>query len=114
MTVSSQDFTIYTGETLDVSVPVTKANGDPLPLAGYSIRWLLHSPTPVEKSTDAGTITISDATFSFTLAPSETLGLVTIGSAVYDHEAKIESPAGVVSVVMRGKVIVTRSLIDEV
>lgn len=115
--MSANNFYVYTGETLTVVVPVTNSAGEALPLAGYEIVWHLESPTPIEKTSAAGDITLAGGgtSFTFTLSDTETADLLDGSNAhirSYGHEAKITSALGDVSVVVRGQCTVVRSLID--
>jgi hypothetical protein len=105
----ADDLMFATGETVHFRVSVLDADGEPLPLAGYSIRWELQGPAVLVK-TQADMVIAGNA-FSITLTPEETEALLPARamSARYKHEAKIKSPTGVVSQVRKGTVLVSRS-----
>lgn len=107
--------TVYAGETKNITIAVTDANGTPVPLTGYDVRWTAKTPSPIVKDVDDGTITIGTGEnshkASFTLLPSDTSGLDIPGVRGYPWEMRIEAPDGTVSVVAGGELVVRHGII---
>ena len=102
------NITMYAGETVVRSIAVTQ-DSVAFNLTGATLRYVINTPTQIAKTIGAG-ITIVEAaggTFTLTLASTDTAGLV--GS--FEHELKVKTSGGVVTVLMVGTVTISRSLI---
>ncbi len=109
-----QNLTMIQGETVSVTVVLTDGNGALLDLAGYDVRYEAETATPIVKDLDDGSITLSEniGEFTFTIEPEDTELLTISGTQRFDHECRVESPDGEITVVFRGKLIITEWVID--
>lgn len=114
MTAENQNIEKHVeGDSLVVEVPVRDRAGDPLPLGGASIEWVLADERGgevlVSKSTTGGGVTVTDSAggvFEVTLQAVETEGLYNDQDSIYHHEAEVTDINGIVHTVTTGKVAI--------
>ena len=108
-----KNFTMYSGDSKDIRIDVTDADGEPANLATpVAVRWqLARSATQeplISKSLEDGEITMDGASsFIVTLAPEDTIEL----SGKYYHEAEVILIGGIVATVVSGTARVLPALI---
>lgn len=110
MASDGEDFELYAGETKEVTITVTDADGDAVPLTGATITWGAYDRTgarTVRVTKSGADITISSNTFMFTLDPADTESL---SPGVYAHEARVVDADDNEAVVTTGYMTVERSL----
>lgn len=106
MTIENQDFTIYSGESRDVKMPIVREDGVALNLAGASFVWVFkRTPQSPENIVFKNGNTISAGNFITRLESTDTAGL----SGRYYHECKVTDQNGNISTVFTGTVNVKRS-----
>ena len=105
MTAVNQDFSIYQGESKQVTFDVTDENGDNLDLTSYTaIEWIAYHPdskvNQISKDLSSG-IEVGGNTYEavVTFDPSDTSG---IDPYEYPHELRITAADGAESVVATG------------
>ena len=111
---SKRNIEMFQGEDRTITVTVYDSNGSLQNLTDYDIRYEAETATPIVKDYDDGDITLGGTgVFSFTIANADTASLSISETIRYDHECRIESAAGAIAVVFRGKLILTEWVIDE-
>ena len=100
--MADQNFTMYSGDTQDITVTVVDDDSASVAMTGMSIEWVMaRAPgqtAVVTKTTDDSDITISGNTFSFTIDPADTTSL----DGRYYHEAEATDGGGDIATVMVG------------
>lgn len=96
--IDGQDFSIYEGNTKIVEIEISSDDGQSL--EGASVKWVCGT---IEKSG-----TVSEDVFSFRIEPDDTIGKA--GSR-FIHEAQVTDTQGNVSTILRGVMIVKRTII---
>jgi hypothetical protein len=103
------DFTMYSGDTVNVAVTITDSNGDAVDLTGATSSWVLTSfsgsTVYVTKSSGAGTITyggVSTNVATVALTASDTDDL----DGIFRHELEIVDSTNNVSTVCVGTVVI--------
>jgi len=100
--MADQNFTMYSGDTQDVTATITDDDSASVALAGMTIKWgFATAPGQtaiVTKTTTDSDITISGNTFSFEIAPSDTTSL----AGTYYHEAECTDATNDVQTVLSG------------
>jgi hypothetical protein len=104
--------TLEQGTTGHLTVTLT-ADGEPLPLDGWDIRYEAHTPTRIIKDVDDGTITQHENAFDMEFTPEDTAGLPISGSRQFTHACRVASPAGKVYPVFKGSLILDQALIAD-
>jgi hypothetical protein len=108
-----QNFEIYAGDSKNITVTVTNADGSPIDLTGATIKWALKkrvsSPADITKETNTNAgISVANPTtgvFLIPLKPDDTKDL----SGVFYHEAEVTDGVGNVSTVLTGEVTIHKS-----
>jgi hypothetical protein len=107
----SQNFEMFSGDTLRVIAEVRDEAGLPVSVAGATIQWrLAQSPSSaalVSKSTADSTVLTTVGGFYFDILPADTAAL----DGRYYHEAQVVTSTGAVYTVMAGYVRVRPDLI---
>jgi hypothetical protein len=114
MTATAQDFTIYKGDTLVITVTVTNSAGAAKDLTSASIEWSAgHSPdrpANITKTTaEGGGVSITNAAggiFTITLTATDTAAM----DDVYFHRAQVTDSGSNVSTVLTGWITVKENL----
>jgi hypothetical protein len=109
MTIKTEDFTHYAGDTLVLGVTTKNPDGSVVDLTNSEIEWVLAesvSDTPVvSKGTSGGGIAVTDAEggrFEILLDPVDTELL----SGSYYHEAEFRDSGGNESTILVGTVTI--------
>lgn len=111
MTKKNQNFEMYAGDTKDIVITVTNANGAVVNLSGASVRWALKKNVSASqnayKTTSSGVTLTSPSAGVFTvrLSAGDTQGL----QGRYYHEAEVTDVLGNVSTVTTGYVTIEPS-----
>jgi len=113
MVATSQDFTMYAGETKYLRVTVTNDAGAAKNLTGAAIKWNMRKlgETYIEKVYPTG-ISIESAVggiFVVNILPGDTEDL---GTGTYGHQAEITDSGSVISTVLSGTVTINDSYFD--
>lgn len=115
MTKTAQNYTIYAGDTVELSVSVTDSiTGAAKNITGATIKWVLYnsrSSTATLTKTTASGITITDGVgglYIITATPVETAAIT---PDIYYHESEITDSGGRVSTVFTGNITVKPSRI---
>lgn len=110
MTAGRNDITIEQGATFTYSLIWKDSNSVPIDLTGYSARMQVRktyndSTAVLDLSSDDGNITLGGALGTIdVVAGAAATAIITIRAGVYDLE--LESPTGVVTRLIEGKVTV--------
>jgi hypothetical protein len=116
MTATNQTVRNYqAGDDVRLEVTVTDEDGSAVDLSGATVVWgLARRPTAdaalVEKSTDTGGITITDAAsgeFAIEVEATDTEGL----EGTFYHEAELTDSGGSVSTVLTGQFVIDDELV---
>ena len=104
----SDDLTVPQGDTLVVTIPVTRDNVA-VDLTGATARWVADGAFDI--TVTGGGIVIDDATGGILVATvaAATLGAVKAGS--YKHECKVHEADGTISRVLKGTLTIEASII---
>ena len=100
---TKQNFTMWSGDHKELTFTTTDSDSASVDLTGTSVIWQL-SETPtsgslVKRSTDSGCgISISGCTYTVSLCPTHTSGLV----GIYYHESQVRDTGSNVSTVAVG------------
>jgi hypothetical protein len=102
MTAMNQNFTMFSGDSLTIVIPVKKGDGTLLSLGGCTIKWALKekdiSPVPILLKTTESGISTATGEVSIKLDPADTSEL----AGTFYHECEITDPLGNVSTVSAG------------
>ena len=105
MAVGRGDLNVYQGDDYAAMVKLTDSAGQPADIAGYTalaqIRRAVADADPVVVETIAATVQSPNVFLALT--HEQTAPLV----ARYTWDLQIQSPAGIITTVMRGSVVVT-------
>jgi iron uptake system EfeUOB component EfeO/EfeM len=112
--MTSQDFSMYAGDSRTLTVTVTDQNNNPVNLTNSTIKWVLINGNAVIKAKDnqaIGGITITNATsgqFSITISAQDTAKLQ---AGTYQHEARLIDSNGNSAIIFTGNVTIIPSYV---
>jgi len=118
MTVTQQDFTLYVGQTKEVTIPVVDAAGVPLNMTGYTKEWgmwrsALNVQAEAVMTKADGDITLVNVNgtndgLRFTITAAQAFALLGLQGRYY-HEARVKDASGKEGPVTTGTVTVEPS-----
>jgi hypothetical protein len=104
-------FTMFAGDTKQIRVTITDSAGDPVTLAGatvkYKISARIRGEILVAKQTGGSGITVSSNVATISLAPADTQSL----SGAFFHELEVTDTFGNVSTVFQDTINISKDLI---
>jgi Ethanolamine utilization protein EutJ (predicted chaperonin) len=112
--VTSQDFSMYAGDSRNLIVTVTDPNNNVINITGATIKWVLVNGDQVVRYKDnqsAGGITITNATngqFQVSITSNDTTSLP---PGTYQHEARMIDSSGNSSLLFTGNVTISKSYV---
>lgn len=108
MTKTNQDFTIYAGNTAEISASISGSDAGAYDVSSASIEWTMQeypkSASLVRKTTDSG-ITVSTSIVTITIDASDMQNY----AGTYHHEARATDASDRVSTLFTGNVIIYKS-----
>lgn len=108
MTAVNQNFTMYSGDTKILIIPITKADNTAADLTNASIKWGLYDEDGTERvSKVTGAMTITGNEIRITLDPVDTQSL----SGAYFHECELTDQYDNVSTLFTGMATIIKGLV---